>query len=240
MPWQRPDDRPFDRLRPIRFETEYTRYSAGSVLASCGDTKVLCNVTVQEGVPKFLAGSGRGWLTAEYRMLPQATQERQQREFLKLSGRTQEIQRLIGRSLRSSLDFSVLGERTILVDADVIQADAGTRCCAITGGYVALALAVKKLVSGGILERSPILYPVAAVSVGLIDGEPFLDLNYIEDMKAEVDCNVVMTGNLDLIEIQGTAEEKPFSRARLNRILDLAEIGIREICRQQAAIVDLA
>lgn len=240
MPWQRPDDRPFDRLRPIRFETEYTRYSAGSVLASCGDTKVLCNVTVQDGVPKFLAGSGRGWLTAEYRMLPQATQERQQREFLKLSGRTQEIQRLIGRSLRSSLDFSVLGERTILVDADVIQADAGTRCCAITGGYVALALAVKKLVSGGILERSPILYPVAAVSVGLIDGEPFLDLNYIEDTKAEVDCNVVMTGNLDLIEIQGTAEEKHFSRAQLNRILDLAEIGIREICRQQAAIVDLA
>lgn len=240
MSWQRPDDRPFDRLRPIRFETEYTRYSAGSVLASCGDTKVLCNVTIQDGVPKFLADSGRGWLTAEYRMLPQATQERQQREFLKLSGRTQEIQRLIGRSLRSALDFSVLGERTILVDADVIQADAGTRCCAITGGYVALALAVKKLVSGGILERSPILYPVAAVSVGLIEGEPFLDLNYIEDTKAEADCNVVMTGNLDLIEIQGTAEEKHFSRAQLNRILDLAEIGIREICRQQAAIVDLA
>jgi ribonuclease PH len=241
MSWQRPDDRPFDRLRPLRFDTDYTKYSAGSVLASFGDTKVLCNVAIQEGVPKFLAGSGRGWLTAEYRMLPQATQERQPREVLKLSGRTQEIQRLIGRSLRSSLDFSLLGERTILVDADVLQADAGTRCTAITGGYVALALAMKKLVQEGIIERSPILYPVAAVSVGLIEGEAFLDLDYIEDVRAEVDCNVVMTGDLNLIEIQGTAEEKSFSRGQLNAILDLAETGLQEIFRQQRAIVgDLA
>ncbi len=157
MTWQRPDDRPRDRLRPIRFETEYTRFSAGSVLASFGDTRVLCNVAIQEGVPRFLLHSGRGWLTAEYRMLPQATGERQPRELLKLSGRTQEIQRLIGRSLRSCLDFSLVGERTILVDADVIQADAGTRCTAITGGYVALALAMKKLVKEGLIERSPIL-----------------------------------------------------------------------------------
>jgi ribonuclease PH len=241
MSWQRLDDRPFDRLRPIRFDTDYTKYSAGSVLASFGDTRVLCNVAIQEGVPKFLAGNGRGWLTAEYRMLPQATQERQPREVLKLSGRTQEIQRLIGRSLRSSLDFSLLGERTILVDADVLQADAGTRCTAITGGYVALALAMKKLVQEGIIERSPILYPVAAVSVGLIEGEAFLDLDYLEDVRAEVDCNVVMTGDLNLIEIQGTAEEKSFSRGQLNAILDLAETGLGEIFRQQRAIVgDLA
>jgi ribonuclease PH len=241
MSWQRLDDRPLDRLRPLRLDTDYTKYSAGSVLASFGDTKVLCNVAVQEGVPKFLAGSGRGWLTAEYRMLPQATQERQPREVLKLSGRTQEIQRLIGRSLRSSLDFSLLGERTILIDADVLQADAGTRCTAITGGYVALALAMKKLVQEGIIERSPILYPVAAVSVGLIEGEAFLDLDYLEDVRAEVDCNVVMTGDLNLIEIQGTAEEKSFSRGQLNAILDLAETGLQEIFRQQRAIVgDLA
>jgi ribonuclease PH len=241
MTWQRPDDRPRDRLRAIEFHTDYTKYSTGSVLACFGDTKVLCNVTIQEGVPRFLTHSGRGWLTAEYRMLPQATGERQPRELLKLSGRTQEIQRLIGRSLRSCLDFSLVGERTILVDADVIQADAGTRCTAITGGYVALALAMKKLLREGKLERSPILYPVAAVSVGLIEGEAFLDLNYVEDSKAEVDCNVVMTGNLDLIEIQGTAEERSFSRGQLNAILDLAETGLQEIFRQQRAIVgDLA
>lgn len=241
MPWQRPDHRSFDQLRPIEFQTDYTRFSAGSVLTSFGETKVLCNVTIQEGVPKFLAGQGRGWLTAEYRMLPQATQERQPREFLKLSGRTQEIQRLIGRSLRSCLDFSGLGERTILVDADVLQADAGTRCTAITGGYVALALALKKLLKEGILETSPLLYPVAAVSVGLIAGEAYLDLNYLEDTTADIDCNVVMTGELNLIEVQGTAEAGSFSRQQLNQILDLAERGIREICLHQTAIIgDLA
>jgi ribonuclease PH len=241
MSWQRPDHRSFNQLRPIHFQSEYTKFSAGSVLTSFGDTRVLCNVTIQEGVPKFLTGQGKGWLTAEYRMLPQATPERNPREFLKISGRTQEIQRLIGRSLRACLDFSLLGERTILIDADVLQADAGTRCTAITGGYVALALAIKKLLKEGILSKSPLLYPVAAVSVGLINGEPYLDLNYIEDNRADIDCNVVMTGELNLIEVQGTAEAGSFSRQQLNKILDLAEIGIREICSQQTAIIgDLA
>jgi ribonuclease PH len=172
MSWQRPDGRQPDELRPISFEREFTRFAPGSVLAKCGGTQVLCTVTIQEGVPKFLEGTGSGWLTAEYRMLPSATPQRQARELLKLSGRTQEIQRLIGRSLRASLDLKALGERTVTVDADVLQADAGTRTTSITGSYIALADALEKLVKSGQLERSPLSHQVAAISVGLLEGEP--------------------------------------------------------------------
>jgi ribonuclease PH len=233
MPWQRPDNRQPDELRPISFEREFTRFALGSVLTRCGDTQVLCTVTVQDGVPKFLEGTGSGWLTAEYRMLPGATPQRQAREFLKLSGRTQEIQRLIGRSLRASLDLKALGERTVTVDADVLQADAGTRTTSITGGFVALADALDKLVKTGELERSPICHQVAAVSVGLLQGEPFLDLNYVEDVGAEVDFNIVMNEQLSIIEVQGTAEEGSFNRHQLNRILDTAEKGIQELLEAQ-------
>ncbi|HEY9896879.1 MAG TPA: ribonuclease PH [Candidatus Sericytochromatia bacterium] len=233
MAWQRPDGRRSDQLRPVSFERNFTRFAAASVLAKCGDTQVLCNVSIQPKVPRFLEGKGQGWLTAEYRMLPGATPERQERELMKLSGRTQEIQRLIGRSLRSTLDMALLGERTIVVDADVLQADAGTRTTSITGGFVALKDALDQLVAKGELARSPIIHQVAAVSVGLIDDQPLLDLNYPEDVAAELDCNVVMNERLELIEIQGTAETGSFSRAQLNRILDVAEKGIQELLDAQ-------
>jgi ribonuclease PH len=233
MGWQRSDGRRADELRPVRFERNYTQFPAGSVLASCGETKVLCTVSIQPKVPRFLEGKGEGWLTAEYRMLPGATVERQEREWLKLSGRTQEIQRLIGRSLRSALDMTALGERTIIVDADVLQADAGTRTASITGGFVALKDALDKLLQRGDLERSPLIHQVAAVSVGLIDQTPFLDLNYPEDVAAEVDLNVVMNESLELVEIQGTAEAGSFSRSQLNQILDLSEKGIKHLMELQ-------
>lgn len=233
MAWQRPDGRKPDQLRPVSFERNFTRFAAASVLAKCGDTQVLCNVSIQPKVPRFLEGKGQGWLTAEYRMLPGATPERQERELMKLSGRTQEIQRLIGRSLRSTLDMTALGERTIVVDADVLQADAGTRTTSITGGFVALKDALDQLVAKGELERSPIIHQVAAVSVGLLDNEPMLDLNYPEDVAAELDCNVVMNEALELIEIQGTAETGSFSRTQLNRILDVAETGIQALLAAQ-------
>ncbi len=240
MVWQRPDGRQPDQLRSIRFERHFTRFAAGSVLAHCGDTQVLCTVTIQPGVPKFLEGSGQGWLTAEYRMLPTATMQRQPREFMKLSGRTQEIQRLIGRSLRAALDMEALGERTLTVDADVLQADAGTRTTSITGGFVALSDAVNSLVQAGELAESPIRQQIAAVSVGLLEKEPMLDLNYTEDIAATTDFNVVMDGNLELIEIQGTAEAGSFSRHQLNRILDLAEKGIKELMElQRQAIANI-
>ncbi|TAE57001.1 MAG: ribonuclease PH [Nostocales cyanobacterium] len=238
MAWQRPDGRNPNQLRPLSFQPNFTRFAPGSVLAKCGDTQVLCTVTITEGVPKFLAGTGKGWLTAEYRMLPSATQQRQQREFLKLSGRTQEIQRLIGRSLRAALDFDILGERTLTVDADVLQADAGTRTTAITGSYIAVANAISQLLQQGILERSPLCGQVAAVSVGLLEGEAFLDLNYIEDVAASVDFNVVMNHKLGIIEVQGTAEEGSFSRQQLNQLLDLAETGIQELLTAQRQVID--
>ena len=237
MSWQRPDGRKSNQLRPISFELNYTKFATSSVLTNCGDTKVLCTVTIQPGVPKFLADTGQGWLTTEYRMLPGATPERQQREFMKLSGRTQEIQRLIGRSLRSSLDMNLLGERTIIVDADVLQADAGTRTTSITGGFVAVANAISKLIEQGELERSPILHQIAAVSVGLLEEEPYLDLNYTEDVAAEVDFNVVMNDQPALIEVQGTAEIGSFSRAQLNQMLDLAEAGIKELWAAQRQVI---
>ncbi|WP_413175721.1 ribonuclease PH [Anabaena azotica] len=229
MAWQRPDGRNSCELRPLSFYPNFTRFAPGSVLAKCGDTQVLCTVSISESVPKFLNGTGKGWLTAEYRMLPSATQQRQERELLKLSGRTQEIQRLIGRSLRAALDFEVLGERTLIVDADVLQADAGTRTTAITGSFVALAHAISQLLQQGVLERSPLCGQVAAVSVGLLEGESFLDLNYIEDVAATVDFNVVMNQNLEIIEVQGTAEEGSFNRQQLNKLLDVAEKGIQEL-----------
>jgi ribonuclease PH len=229
MAWQRPDGRRSDQLRPVSFERGFTRFAPGAVMASCGNTQVLCSVTVRAGVPRFLEGSGQGWLTAEYRMLPSATPQRQERELIKLSGRTQEIQRLLGRSLRAALDLSALGERTLLVDADVLQADAGTRTTAITGGFVALVDAVNTLLKTGELERSPVRHHVAAVSVGLLEGEAYLDLNYPEDVAASVDCNVVMTEGLEILEVQGTAESGTFSRSQLNQILDLAEKGIQEL-----------
>ena len=233
MSWQRPDNRQPDQLRAIRFEREFIRFAAGSVLTKCGDTQVLCTVTVQPGVPKFLEGTGRGWLTAEYRMLPAATPQRQERELLKLSGRTQEIQRLIGRSLRAAMDLQALGKHTVIVDVDVLQADAGTRTTAITGGFVALASAMEKLVRQGTLERSPILHQVAAVSVGIIQEQLFLDLNYLEDVAASVDFNVVMNEDMGIIEVQGTAEEGSFSHRQLNQLIDLAQKGTNELLEAQ-------
>jgi ribonuclease PH len=229
MGWQRPDGRRSDQLRPVSFERGFTHFAPGAVMARCGNTQVLCSVSVRSGVPRFLEGTGQGWLTAEYRMLPSATPQRQERELMKLSGRTQEIQRLLGRSLRAALDMSVLGERTLLVDADVLQADAGTRTTAITGGFVALVDAVNSLLKTGELERSPIRHHVAAVSVGLLEGAAYLDLNYPEDVAASVDCNLVMTEALEILEVQGTAESGTFSRSQLNQILDLAEKGIQEL-----------
>lgn len=237
MAWQRPDGRQRDQLRPTKFERGFTQNTPGSVLAHCGNTKVLCTVSVKPKVPRFLEGTGQGWLTAEYRMLPGATPDRCDRELLKLSGRTQEIQRLIGRSLRASLNLKVLGERTITVDADVLQADAGTRTTAITGGFVALVDAINTLIQQGELTESPILHHVAAVSVGLLDGEAFLDLNYPEDVAATVDFNVVLTENLDILEVQGTAEEGTFTRHQMNQILDLAETGIGELVAAQRAVL---
>lgn len=233
MVWQRPDGRTPDQLRPVSFQRRFTKFAEGSVLTHCGDTQVLCTVVVEEGVPRFLQGTGRGWLTAEYRMLPGATPQRQTREMLKLSGRTQEIQRLIGRSLRAALDFERLGERTLLVDADVLQADAGTRTASITGGYVAMEDAINSLLAQGILEQSPLVHQVAAVSVGLLEGEAFLDLNYKEDVAAAVDFNLVLNEDLAIIEMQGTAEEGTFSRHQMNQILDLGEHGIQQLMTMQ-------
>lgn len=235
MSWQRPDGRSPDQLRPVRFQRNFTKYAAGSVLACCGDTQVICTVSVQSGVPRWLADSGQGWLTAEYRMMPGATPDRQSRETFKLSGRTQEIQRLIGRSLRAAVDLRSLGERTLAIDADVLQADAGTRTTAITGCYVALVDALRSLVDAGELAELPIVSPVAAVSVGLIEGAAYLDLNYPEDVAADVDFNVVMNGEGNLIEVQGTAESGSYSRSQLNALLDLAEKGIGKLMAAQAA-----
>ncbi len=237
MPWQRPDKRKYNELRPVRFDLDFIGTAAASVLIRTGNTKVLCTVTIQPVVPKFLVDTGKGWLTAEYRMLPTATIPRQQREFLRLSGRTQEIQRLIGRSLRASIDLEAIGEKTINIDTDVLQADAGTRTASITGSYVALVMAINDLVKKGELKKSPLLAPVAAVSVGLIKGEPFLDLNYTEDQVADVDFNIVMNTKGELVEVQGTAEGNCFLRSQLDAMLDLADEGIKVLLdKQQQAL----
>ncbi len=231
----RPDGRRPDELRPVRFTLNYTDYAEGSVLIEMGRTRVLCNASVDEVVPAWLKGQGRGWITAEYSLLPRSTHKRSPRELMGPRGRTYEIQRLIGRSLRAAVDLERLGERQIIVDCDVIQADGGTRTAAITGGYIAVALALKRLVRNGVLAASGLRMPVAAVSVGIVEGEPRLDLTYDEDANADVDFNVVMTASGEFIEIQGTAERRTFSRDMLYTLLSLAESGIRTLVAQQQA-----
>ena len=237
MSWKRLDDRQPDQLRPHSFQLDFIDNPLSSVIIECGKTKVLCTVSIEDRVPRFLMNSGQAWLTAEYRMLPGATNTRHSRELMKLSGRTQEIQRLIGRSLRAAINLKGLGERTITIDADVLQADAGTRTASITGSYVALANGINKLMAAGELKRSPLVEPVAAVSVGLIDGEAYLDLDYPEDVKADIDLNVVMNGKLELIEIQGTAESNSMTRSQLNKMLDVAEKGIKELLAAQQEVL---
>jgi ribonuclease PH len=217
-----------DELRPCEIEAGFVRTATGSALISAGETRVICTASAQESVPRWMAGRGRGWVTAEYGMLPASTGERKQRDATRgrQDGRTVEIQRLIGRSLRVIVDFEKLGERTIYLDCDVLQADGGTRCASITGAYVALALACERLRAGGLLAESPLTGSVAAVSCGVIDGEPRLDLDYREDSSAEVDANVVMTGEGGLVELQTTGERTPLSRAHLDTLLALAESGI--------------
>lgn len=225
------DERALDALRPVTFERQFTRYAEGSVLVSMGHTKVLCTASVLDKVPPFLRGQGQGWVTAEYGMLPRSTHTRSDREAArgKQSGRTQEIQRLIGRSLRAVVDLKALGERTIQIDCDVLQADGGTRCASITGAWVALADAMDGLLQKGLLEKSALTDRVAAVSVGILDGEARLDLDYEEDSSCDADVNVVMTGEGELIEVQATAEGQTFNREQFNKVLDLAEKGIREL-----------
>jgi ribonuclease PH len=228
---RRPDNRNNNQLRPVRITPGFFRFAEGSVLVEFGDTKVACAVSVEDRVPHWLIGKGRGWVTAEYAMLPRATPTRNARESGRggPSGRTHEIQRLIGRSLRPAVDLKALGERTLTIDCDVLQADGGTRTAAVTGAYLALKIAVDKMLRSHLLPASPLLTPVAAVSVGMVAGEPRLDLCYEEDSRADVDFNVVMTGAGDFIEVQGTAEGKPFSAATMAELISLAEGGIREL-----------
>jgi ribonuclease PH len=226
-------------IRPTTIEPGFVRTATGSALISAGETRVICTASVQESVPRWMAGRGTGWLTAEYGMLPASTGDRKQRDVTKgrPDGRTVEIQRLIGRSLRGIADLKALGERTIYVDCDVLQADGGTRCASITGGYVALELACRKLLEEGKLERMPLTQSVAAISCGIVDGEPLLDLDYPEDSTAEVDANVVMTGDGGLVEVQATAERTPLSRAHLDALLALAQDGIEALKAIQSAAV---
>ena len=235
-------DRPPDGLRPVAIEPGFVRPATGSALISCGETRVICTASVQESVPKWMAGRGTGWVTAEYGMLPASTGDRKQRDVSKgrPDGRTVEIQRLIGRSLRGVIDFRGLGERTVYIDCDVLQADGGTRCAAITGGYVALELALRRLVADGKLGEVPLTGTVAAVSCGIVEGTPLLDLDYPEDSTAEVDANVVMTGDGGLVEVQATAERTPLSRAHLDDLLALAEGGIAQLRAAQEAAVAAA
>lgn len=236
----RPSKRSSTELRPVSIIRHYTRHAEGSVLFSAGDTVVLCTASVEEGVPAFLRGKGQGWVTAEYGMLPRSTHSRSVREAArgKQSGRTQEIQRLIGRALRAVVDLGALGERQITIDCDVLQADGGTRCASITGAWVALADACRTLVAGGKLAASPVLDQVAAVSVGLYQGEAVLDLDYTEDSKCQTDMNLVMTGKGGFVEIQGTAEGKPFSRDELDGLLDLGRSGIAGLLAAQLSALE--
>jgi ribonuclease PH len=227
-------------LRPIAIEPGFVRTATGSALISMGETRVICTASAQESVPRWMSGQGRGWVTAEYGMLPASTGERKQRDATRgrQDGRTVEIQRLIGRSLRVIVDFDALGERTVYLDCDVLQADGGTRCASITGAHVALELACRRLQEQGKLERSPLTGTVAAVSCGVIDGVPLLDLDYSEDSRAEVDANVVMTGEGGLVELQTTGERTPLSRAHLDELLRLAEHGIGELRSLQSEAVE--
>lgn len=223
------DTRENNQLRNVRITRNYIIHPAGSVLIEMGQTKVICTAMIEEKVPSFLKGSGSGWVTAEYGMLPGSTGQRKQRNTKGIDGRSQEIQRLIGRSLRAVVDLKKLGERTIWIDCDVIQADGGTRTASITGAFIALKDAIDKLISAGLLETSPITTSVAAVSVGIVDGEILLDLCYEEDSHAHVDMNLVMTGEGEYIEVQGTGEEKPFSRMQMNALLEIGEQGIQQL-----------
>src|SRR5438270_2102154 len=236
---QRSYDRAADELRPTTIEPGFMRTATGSALISVGETRVICTASAQESVPRWMAGRGRGWVTAEYGMLPASTGERKQRDATRgrQDGRTVEIQRLIGRSLRGVIDFEALGERTIYLDCDVLQADGGTRCASITGAYVALALACAELQSAGRLERSPLTGSVAAVSCGMVAGAALLDLDYSEDSTAEVDANVVMTGDGGLVEVQATAERTPLSRAHLDELLALAAGGIEQLRAVQELVI---
>ena len=231
----RHDGRQPNQLRQVKVERGFTRYAEGSVLICFGETRVLCNASVEEKVPSFMRGQGRGWVTAEYSMLPRATQTRSAREAArgKLGGRTMEIQRLIGRALRAVVNFEMLGERTIVIDCDVLQADGGTRTAAITGSWIALADAIEKLLAQGLLKESPLKDSVAAVSSGIVDGQPVLDLDYVEDSGAGVDMNFVMTGDGRFVEVQGTAEDEPFSEVELDALRDLAKLGCRELTKIQ-------
>ena len=235
----RPSQRQSDELRPLSLTRGYTAHAEGSVLIQVGQTRVLCTASVETSVPPFLRGKGQGWVTAEYGMLPRATHTRSAREAAKgkQTGRTQEIQRLIGRSLRAVTDLAALGERQITLDCDVLQADGGTRCAAITGAWVALHDACAKLVAEGILPANPVREHVAAISVGIVDGTPVLDLDYAEDSNCDTDMNVIMTGSGGMVEIQGTAEGTPFSREELNALVDLAEAGIRQLVAAQTQAI---
>jgi ribonuclease PH len=236
MAYQRNQNRAADAMRALSITRGYTKHAEGSVLICFGDTKVLCTATVEEKVPPHKRGSGEGWVTAEYGMLPRSTHTRSDREAArgKQTGRTQEIQRLIGRSLRAVFDLAKLGERSIVIDCDVIQADGGTRTAAITGAYVAAMDAVNGLIASGELSASPVLHPVAAISVGIVDGTPLLDLEYTEDSACDTDMNVVMTGAGHFVEVQGTAEGVAFTRAEMDQLLALADKGIRELIEAQA------
>lgn len=235
----RSSNRGLEELRPVEMIPRYVKHPHGSVLISTGDTRVLCSAMVEDKVPPFLKGSGKGWITAEYSLLPASTHTRTHREASrgKIGGRTHEIQRLIGRALRAVVDLSKLGEKTVWIDCDVIQADGGTRTASITGAFTALSLAMQKYLELGLISEWPIVDHVAAVSVGMVDGELLLDLEYVEDSRAEVDMNVVMTGSGDFVEVQGTAEGKPYSRAELDEMLRLAEAGIKELIAAQKHIL---
>lgn len=237
----RVDGRSYDEMRPVRITRGFTSNPAGSVLVEFGNTRVMCTASVSEGVPRFKRDTGEGWLTAEYSMLPASTHERMPRESMrgKVKGRTHEISRLVGRALRAAIDLRALGENTIELDCDVLQADGGTRTAAITGAYVALADACRVLADRGVLPGNPLKDPVAAVSVGIIDGVACLDLPYEEDSRADVDMNVVMTEAGRFVEIQGTGEHAEFSRAELSELLDLAESGVRELIEAQKAALAL-
>lgn len=238
MTFSRQDNRSFDQLRNTKITPNISPYAEGSALIEVGGTKVICTASVEDRVPLFIRNTGSGWVTAEYAMLPRATNTRTQRETQRgPSGRTQEIQRLIGRSLRAVVDLKLLGERQIYLDCDVIQADGGTRCASITGAYVALALACRKLVRTNVLRVNPIISEVAAVSVGIIEGTAILDLAYVEDSSAEVDMNVVCTGSGKFIELQGTAEREPFTREQMDEMVLLAEKGIAELFDKQRLVL---
>ena len=238
----RPDGRSADQLRPIEIILDYTKWAEGSVLCCFGDTKVLCNASVEERVPGWMRDQGSGWVTGEYEMLPRATDRRSQREARqgRVGGRTHEISRLLGRSLRAAIDLKRLGERSITLDCDVIQADGGTRTASITGAWVALSLAVKRLQAKGVIGRDVMNRQIAAVSLGVLDGQVWLDLDYAEDQKVDTDLNLVMTGDGGIVEIQGTAEGTPFTRPELDRILELGTAGIQQLMQAQRDALERA